>query len=72
MTITVESDLMTRREAAAYLRWKEQSLAAAACRGDGPPYVKVGRSVRYRKSDLDRWLDARTVTPGLQADGCTR
>lgn len=39
-------------------RW----LELAALRGDGPPMVKLsGRMVRYRRSDFERWLDARTV-----------
>ena len=25
------------------------------------PYLKLGRSVRYRKSDVDAWLDERLV-----------
>ncbi len=25
----------------------------------GPPGMKVGRHVRYRRSDLERWLDAQ-------------
>lgn len=25
------------------------------------PYIKVGRLVKYRKSDLDAWLTSRTV-----------
>jgi hypothetical protein len=29
----------------------------------GPPYVKLGRHVRYRRSDLDAWLEAHTVEP---------
>lgn len=28
---------------------------------EGPPFIKVGRQVRYRQSDIDRWLEARTV-----------
>lgn len=31
-------------------------------RGDGPPFVKLGRAVRYRLSDLSAWLDAQTRT----------
>jgi hypothetical protein len=27
----------------------------------GPPYIKAGGRVRYRKSDVDRWLESRTV-----------
>ena len=26
------------------------------------PYLKLGRSVRYRKSDVDAWLEARLVS----------
>ena len=33
--------------------------------GTGPPYVKVGGAlVRYRKADVDRWLEQQTITPG--------
>jgi len=27
----------------------------------GPPFIKVGRLVRYRRSDVDAWLRACTV-----------
>ncbi len=30
-------------------------------RGEGPPFVKIGRSVRYRLIDLDAWLEQRTM-----------
>ena len=26
----------------------------------GPPYIKVGRSVRYRQTAVDKWLDSQT------------
>ena len=29
----------------------------------GPAYIQVGRSVRYRVDDLDRWLAAHRVEP---------
>ena len=31
------------------------------------PFVKVGRMVRYRLSDLDAWLDARARESGSTA-----
>ena len=31
------------------------------------PFVKVGRSVRYRLSDLESWLDGRTRINGTTA-----
>lgn len=27
----------------------------------GPPFIKVGRLVRYRRSDIDAWLRANTI-----------
>jgi excisionase family DNA binding protein len=29
--------------------------------GTGPPFAMVGRHVRYRRRDVDRWLDSRTA-----------
>lgn len=28
---------------------------------EGPPFIKVGRLVRYRRSDVEAWLSSRTV-----------
>jgi len=30
-------------------------------RPPGPPFVKIGRSVRYLKTDLDHWLQMHRV-----------
>lgn len=30
--------------------------------GDGPPFVRLGRSIRYRVSDLDDWLASHIVS----------
>ena len=54
-------EFVTRIELAAQLRIKTQTLAAMACRGDGPTYVRVGRAVRYRRVDVETWLAGRTV-----------
>ena len=27
----------------------------------GSPFIKVGRLVRYRRSDVDAWLHAKTI-----------
>jgi len=46
-------------EAGEYLRLSEQRLARCRLDGSGPPFYKIGRSVRYRKEDLDAWLSLR-------------
>lgn len=44
-----------------------QALALMRHEGTGPAYVKVGRRVRYRMSDVEAWLDAHTVTTSESA-----
>ena len=62
MLSVVSSDLLTRAQAAEYLGIAVQTLAVWACRGRyGLPFVRIGRSVRYRKRDLDEFIEARTV-----------
>ncbi|MGW4033096.1 DNA-binding protein [Streptomyces sp. NPDC004838] len=47
------------------------ALADRRWRGDGPDYIKTapGRSGRvyYRRSAIEKWLDARTVQTGAAA-----
>jgi predicted DNA-binding transcriptional regulator AlpA len=52
--------LRTPKEAANFLRVSESWLAKARMQGNGPPFVKIGRSIRYRESDLLRWMRSRT------------
>lgn len=63
-------ELLTRTEAAEFLGLKAQTLACWATTGrNSLPFIKVGRrSVRYRKSDLQAFLAARTVTNTGEAD----
>ncbi len=56
-----QSTLLTRPESAEYLGVQPQTLAKWAMLGEGPRYAKVGRAVRYRLSDLDDWIESRTV-----------
>jgi len=54
--------LLTRPQAAEYLGIKPQTLSVWACSNRyNLPFIRVGRSVRYKKSDLDTFLAARTV-----------
>lgn len=55
------SDLMTRKQAAAYLGVAEQTLAVWKTKHRyNLPVVKVGRLAKYRKSDLDDFIARRT------------
>jgi hypothetical protein len=62
-----EGKLLTEREAAAYLRVSARTLRRYRTEkpaGTGPPVAGyVGRSPRYRRADLDAWLErAREAT----------
>jgi hypothetical protein len=61
----ITTEYMTTVEAAAYIKMSRQFLEAARYRGDGsgPAYIKVGRSVRYRKPVLDAWMTAHDHSP---------
>ncbi len=56
-------------EAAFLLGLSSRTVEALRLRGGGPPYIQVTpKAVRYRRRDLDAWLDARrrksTSDPG--------
>lgn len=60
-------ELLTRKEAANYLGVTERTLSVWACvKRYNLPYVKVGRLVKYRRSDLDEFIAHRTI---MQQEG---
>jgi predicted DNA-binding transcriptional regulator AlpA len=51
--------LLTPKEATQFLRVSSSWLAKARMRGDGPPYVKLGRSIRYTETGILQWMRSR-------------
>ena len=45
--------------AADYLGCSPRTLEDKRYRGGGPKFLRCGRMIRYRKSDLDRFIDER-------------
>jgi len=59
--VNIDDDtLLTVKEMVSYLNLKSKTLEAMRRRGDGPRFIKVGRSVRYRGCDVLDYLDERT------------
>jgi hypothetical protein len=53
---------LTEEAAAQYTSVSRAYLRAARIgRCEGPPFLRIGRSVRYRLVDLDAWLAAHRV-----------
>ena len=56
--------LVSPEQAAEFLGTTPGTLAVWRCnRRYDLPYVKVGKSVRYRQADLERFVESRTVSP---------
>ena len=51
----VETDVMTIRELAIYLKMAEKTLYRLSSEGKIPAF-KVGAAWRYRKSQIDDWI----------------
>ena len=55
---TKEAAVMLSKHPAVLADWRHQKR--------GPKYVKFGKSVRYRISDLIDWIVTYTVEPGAE------
>lgn len=54
-------DILMTDEAATYVRLSKPTLERMRVSGGGPRYCKLGGAVRYRRCDLDDWLESRVV-----------
>jgi excisionase family DNA binding protein len=65
-----ERRMWTLAETAQYLGKKPATLYRWIELGTGPRSYKIGRDRRYRKSDVDRWIETLASTgDGGQPDG---
>jgi hypothetical protein len=51
--------LLTPKETASRLKVSLSWLAKARMRGDGPPYICLGRSIRYTEPSVIQWMKSR-------------
>jgi len=64
---TPAPELLDERAAASYIAMSVAYLRADRCRGHvggttaGPAYLRLGRTIRYRRDDLDTWLSERRI-----------
>ena len=63
-----QTDLLSPDQAAATIDVTSGTLSVWRSTGRyGIPFIKIGRKVRYRKSDLLAWLESRTRESGTTA-----
>ncbi len=71
----VEKRAYTEQETAAYIGMSRSFLRQSRMEGqrfnrtDAPPFIKIGRAVRYLKEDLDAWLESHTKMHHLPCGG---
>jgi predicted DNA-binding transcriptional regulator AlpA len=49
--------LLNEKEAARFLSMSYRTLQSWRSAGEGPSYLKLGRSIRYRRGDLLTWVN---------------
>jgi excisionase family DNA binding protein len=69
--ITFTDDIIiTTEQAATLLCTPKSTLVKWRCTGENNiPFIKLGRSVRYRTTDLKKWLDVRSAKQYAERGG---
>lgn len=68
MTIIDELSAFTPKQAARYVGASEAALRLWRAEGKGPRFFRAGdKLVRYRRIDLDEWIEARLSAPAVEA-----
>lgn len=60
----MDKNFMTERQAAEYLSVSTSFLRQSRARDahvEGPPFVRLGRAIRYSRVAVDRWVEVNTV-----------
>ena len=56
------AELWTPQEFAAFAKITTDAASKLRITGNGPPYVKLGRNVRYFPGDVAAWLKQNATT----------
>jgi len=67
IALSLASENLKTEAAAAFLQVKPATLEQWRWRGNGPLFVKVGRSVIYQKKDLEAYIEARVFRSTTEA-----
>jgi len=60
------TELYNTQKAADFLGYKKNTLEIWRYNNTGPKYSKFGKEVRYRVSDLEKYIDDHAVDPSEQ------
>ncbi|GFO60943.1 hypothetical protein GMST_32680 [Geomonas silvestris] len=60
-----QSELLTTEQVAALLQMRVSTIQQWRWRGIGPSYARLGRTIRYRRSDVEAYI-ARRMANGTE------
>ena len=52
------SQMLTEKQVSHRLNVSQAALRKWRWEGSGPGYLRLGKCIRYRKEDLDKWLES--------------
>ena len=55
----MKDNLLPERDAAKILGMSISWMQRSRWDGSGPPFIKINHAVRYRLSDLEKWIASR-------------
>lgn len=61
---------LTPPEAAEYLRISTSTLAKLRVYGGGPAFTRIGRAIRYTRTELDAFMAAQSRPLDIRAINC--
>lgn len=67
MSNAIATDLLTQIQVAEILQIPTRTLEQMRYQKRGPAFVRIGHAVRYRRSDLNEYIEKNTVRPGENA-----
>lgn len=56
-------ELLSIKDLAALAQLPIATIYQLNSKGTGPRRIRLGKHVRYRRADVDRWLDQNTIAP---------
>ncbi len=66
---TLTDELLTETEVSNKIRYSVSTIQKWRCAGLHLPFVKTpGGGVRYRRSDLEKWIERNTVSSTSEAE----
>jgi len=59
--VPVSDELLSIAQAAVAIGVSIDTLRRWAAKGSGPPHLRVGRAIKYRRADLLAWIEQQAA-----------